>query len=746
MSCVNGIVINDITDHFPIFHICKDVVINEEEKIIFKRNFTHKAQLLFTSLLQDVDWSCILNESDTNKAYAMFVHVYSDIYNKAFPKTRAKIKYYHRKPWLTEVLKNSIRQKNKLFKLSKKYPVADSIVKYKTYRSTLNKLLKRGEKLYYQDLFSGYRDNMQKTWSVIKRILNKSRGCVSRSMLKHDNETITDDYSIANTCNNFFVNVGSDLANRIPDSRISPYKYMKTEIMNSIFLETVSPEELLEVIKGLKHSAVGYDELDAQHIKSSSPIIIQPLLHICNLSFTHGVFPDAMKIAKVSPLFKSGNYMKVNNYRPVSILPVLSKILERLMYNRLMKFVEDFDILYDFQFGFRKCHSTFMALASSVNHIVNALQFGKYSIGVYLDFSKAFDTLNHDILFLKLNHYGIRGIALDWIKSYMVNRKQYVMYNDNSSDIRSITCGVPQGSILGPLLFLLYVNDLPNISDILFTIMFADDTSMFINGNDLKAMETQLNSELKEVSIWLQVNKLSLNVEKSCFVVFKSVKKSDLEVNLCINDKCLSRVNQVKFLGTIIDHKLTWRPHIDYISKKLSKAIAIMYRIKPYVTQETLCGLYYSLIYPYLTYCNVIWGNTFKTHLKPIISLQRKAVRCLNFRNYNDFSTDALMIELKLIKLSDLNKYLTCQFMHKLHYGLVPNVFNDYFTCNRSVHEYNTRLREGFHVPKIGNDYGKRTLKYNGCLLWNKIILLNVNFDCSLASFQHKIRYNLSSL
>ena len=146
MSCVNGIVINDITDHFPIFHICKDIAINEEEKIIFKRNFTHKAQLLFTSLLQDVDWGCILNESDTNKAYAMSVHVYSDIYNKAFPKTRAKIKYYHRKPWLTEVLKNSIRQENKLFKLSKKYPVADWIVKYKTYRSTLNKLLKRGEK------------------------------------------------------------------------------------------------------------------------------------------------------------------------------------------------------------------------------------------------------------------------------------------------------------------------------------------------------------------------------------------------------------------------------------------------------------------------------------------------------------------------------------------------------------------------------------------------------------------------
>ena len=334
---------------------------------------------------------------------------------------------------------------------------------------------------------------------------------------------------------------------------------MKTVIVNSIFLETVSPEGLLQVIKGLKHIAVGYDELVPQHIKSSSSIKIQPLLHICNLSFTHGVFPDAMKIAKVIPLFKYGNYIKVDNYKPVSILPVLSKILERLMYTRLMKFV-DFDILYDFQFGFRKYHSTFIALASAVNHIVNALQFGKYSIGVYLDFSKAFDALNYDILFLELNHYGIRGIALDWIIIYVVNGKQYVIYNDNSSDIQSITCGVPHGSILGPLLFSLYVNDLPNVSSILFTIMFADDPSMFINGDDLKAMETQLNSELKEVSTWLQVNKSSLNVEKSCFSVFKSIKKSDLEVNICINDKCLSRVSQVKFLGTIIDDKLTCYP------------------------------------------------------------------------------------------------------------------------------------------------------------------------------------------
>ena len=185
--------------------------------------------------------------------------------------------------------------------------------------------------------------------------------------------------------------------------------------------------------------------------------------------------------------------------------------------------------------------------------------------------------------------------------------------------------------------------------------------------------------------------------------------------------------------------KLTWEPQIDYISKKLSKAISIMYRLKAYDTQKTLCSLYCSLVYPYLTYCNVVWGNKFKAHLKPLIFLHRKAVRCFNVRNHKEFGTE----ELKLIKFCDLNTPLTWQFMQKLSSDNVPNEFINYFTIKNSVHDCNTRLSKGFHVRKIGNDYGKRTVQYNGCLLRNKVILINVNFYCSLASFKYKIRYNL---
>ena len=285
-------------------------------------------------------------------------------------------------------------------------------------------------------------------------------------------------------------------------------------------LEPVSEVELRKIILALKDSASGYDELDPRHVKLSCELIIKPLLHVCNLSFKEGVFPEELKIAKVVPIFKAGDSMKVTNYRTVSVLCVMSKVWERLMYNRLLNFVEKFNILYDLQFGFRKEHSTFMALMVVVDKIIISLQNGEFTIGLYLDFSKAFDTIDHEILFMKLYHYGIRGVSLSWFKSYMSNRSQFVSYNGDVSATRRIKCGVPKGSILGPLLFLLYVNDLASVSEFLTSALFADDTNMFASNSDLAYLEKRFNEEIKNVALWLQVNKLSLNIEKSHFMIF----------------------------------------------------------------------------------------------------------------------------------------------------------------------------------------------------------------------------------
>ena len=341
-------------------------------------------------------------------------------------------------------------------------------------------------------------------------------------------------------------------------------------------------------------------------MKQTCQLFLSPLNYIINLSFNTGIFPMELKKAIVLPTHKDGDIRMIENYRPIYVLPFFSKIFERLMYDRILTFLNKHNILYKYQFGFKKSHSTYMALTVLIDKILNALDQGKCVVGLFLDFSKAFDTVNHAILLNKLKHYGIRGTALHWLTSYISNRYQYVVYNVRSSE-KLITCGVPQGSILGPLLFLLYVNDLPSVSTKLFTLLFADDTNLFIEDMDTTHINQILTEEIGKILIWLKANKLSLNVDKTNFIVF-SRRRTINDVYIKIEGKNIERVTKVKFLGVIIDSKLTWKEHINYISNKISKYIGIIYKTKKVLTKSALIGLYYSFVYPYLTYCNILWG------------------------------------------------------------------------------------------------------------------------------------------
>lgn len=234
----------------------------------------------------------------------------------------------------------------------------------------------------------------------------------------------------------------------------------------------------------------------------------------CNLSILQGVFPEELKRANVIPLYKNDDPMLFNNYRPVSLLCVLSKVLEKIMYTRVLEYFNEFKLFYEKQFGFRGNHSAYMALMVLMDKMLKSLENGEFVIGIFLDFSKAFDTVDHDILLKKLCHYGINGTALTWFESYLKNRTQFVTYNKIASSSKNIKCGVPQGSILGPLLFLIYINDLNNICEHTFSILFADDTNLFISGTNIDDLCTKINDELKNVSKWLKVNKLSLNIKK----------------------------------------------------------------------------------------------------------------------------------------------------------------------------------------------------------------------------------------
>ena len=359
-----------------------------------------------------------------------------------------------------------------------------------------------------------HRSDIRASWNVLKSIINRNKKRKVATRFKINNNIIENPEAIADKFNEYFINIGPTLAKDIPSSDRTPSDYLHNRIQESFFFAPVLENEILMIISKLKNSSSGWDCFETKVIKEIKTIIVEPLVYICNLSISTGIFPYELKLAQVVPIFKAGDDEFFSNYRPVSILSVFSKIFEKIVYQRLLDFLNKHGVLYAFQFGFRQHHSTYMALLTLVDRISTALDEGKIVVGIFWDFSKAFDTVDHKILSKKLEHYGIRGICLNWFIDYLSNRKQLVTYNGAKSKYLNIKCGVPQGSILGPLLFLIYINDLPEAAKSAFLLLFADDSNLFFTGNNINEITCQINKELDNIIAWLDSNKNHLILKK----------------------------------------------------------------------------------------------------------------------------------------------------------------------------------------------------------------------------------------
>ena len=389
------------------------------------------------------------------------------------------------------------------------------------------------------------------------------------------------------------------------------------------------------------------------------------------------------------------------------------------MYNRIYSFLNKHNILSTCQFGFRPGRSTELALVDALDNLNKAAAKKETSIGVFLDLSKAFDTIDHGILLTKLSYYGFRGVSFSWIKSYLSNRKQFTSLNGVTSDLMEVKCGVPQGSILGPLFFLIYVNDISSVSKKASLVLFADDTNIFFSGSDPQRLEELVSHELKLYFDWFTVNKLSLNVAKTNFIVFnKDALNMGHEFKISIDGNCLQRVENVKFLGIHIDSKLSWNEHVYNISSQIAKVVGILGRLKYIVPRNSLRSIYLALIYPHLSYCSIAWSSTSRSLFNKLNVLQKRAIRHITCSKPRDH-TSSMFKSLNLLKLTDIFKTNIATFTYRSLHNLLPSQFSNYFSYNSSVHNHNTRQSASLHQDSIQSSLQHNSLRNRAIRLWN---------------------------
>ena len=425
--------------------------------------------------------------------------------------------------------------------------------------------------------------------------------------------------------------MGSRLNDKIPKSKRTFSFYLSDANNKSIFLKPCTTNEILLLINTMKASkASGPNGFSTSLIIQFSGALIDPLVSIINMSLSEGIFPNLLKEAHVCPTYKKGEVTKYENYRPISLLSNISKLFERVMYNRLEEFLKSSEVFYKYQFGFRKHYSTNHALISIVEKIRDALDKNMYTCGVFIDLEKAFDTVNHQILLSKLYHYGIRGIANKWLSSYLSGRSQSVKLNGITSSKMNVSCGVPQGSILGPLLFLVYVNDMNLAFKSSVIHHFADDTNLLYSDKSLKKIKTSVEKDLANLYDWLCANRLSLNPGKTEFIIFRpSRKKIDLRITLKLHHTKLFESSNIKYLGLILDNMLNWKPHISELSKKLGRVVGLLYKVRKLCSPSPVRSLYFSIFNSHLSYGLVVWGNASSKDIDKIKSLQRRAIRAV---------------------------------------------------------------------------------------------------------------------
>jgi len=750
----SGNLLIEISDHLIQFLILNGFTKekNISEHNIKKRDLRNFNEREFEETIVKMNWEdiCNIEMNDPDLSCSNFFNEITYLLDEFAPYkkvTKNEIKLLS-KPWISNEILQKCKKRDSILKTITKEndPVRKKKLRneYKKLRNEITKNKRESKKYYYSIYFENNKNKSAKIWKGIRDLVNLNPSKSSNiKLMNENNNLVTNPSKIANIFNDHFSTIGSKIEQKIPVTEGNFTDYLNKRDVNgelyinspnSLFLSPTVPAEIEKLIDNLDiKKSTGPNSVPIFILKSFKKFFSSWLSKLVNLSFQFGIFPDILKIAKVTPLHKKDSKLNYLNYRPISLLSVFSKIYEKLIYSRTYTFLDDNKLINTKQFGFRSNHSTNHALLNITERIKALVDTGQYVCGVFIDLEKAFDTVNHEYLCDKLKFYGLRGNVNELFKSYLSNRKQYVSINGFDSEFQNLNCGVPQGSCLGPLLFLIYINDFKLCLDKCDSGHFADDTFIMYSNTKLKSIETIINTELKLVSKWLKLNKLSLNTNKTELIFFHSRQHliNYEGISIKFNGKKLHPVDYVKYLGMYIDKYLSWDFHILQLSKKLSRANGILSKLRHNAPIETCLQVYYAIFYPHLIYSCNIWGLTSEENIKKIEVLQKKCLRIMTFSDFNSH-TNPLFNNLNLLKVRDIIKMHQLTLVYSFYNNLLPTELNKLFVLDSNIHDHGTRSvsRNLLHIPRVfTSSFGNNSIKYKGPILWNFIAKNGIAID-----------------
>jgi hypothetical protein len=663
--------------------------------------------------------------------FAAFLVIFLRIIKGCTKRVPKRNRTRKRAPWICCEVLLAISFRDYWYKRHKAYPNCEFIERnFRRCKNNVTKIVRSCKKRYYSELISRSVGNSRKTWSVLNFLIY-NREMKQRAKIKeiqdicHTGAMVKEESAICNVFNDFFVSIAENLRNELlrRNNFRQRLSTMRQWVSLTIMATATDFSELNGVLLGINiDSANGTDGIGARLLRCCGSELTEILVRVFNFHLMHGLFPSELKVARTVPIYKSGSHKLPTNYRPVSVLSNFAKIFEKLIHKRLSDFYDTIGFINRNQFGFVKNSSTSTAAINFVTSIRDSMNNRLYSSAIFIDISKAFDCVSHDILLEKLYKSGVRGKFYDLLESYLTGRTQVVNIGTSNSDRRDVKFGIPQGSVLGPLLFSVFINDIFELPLKGRLQLYADDAVLSYQHCHLDTMFADMQHDLDLISEWFFNNCLSVNASKTKYIIFGHPRTtSSIQGQLKLGFDIIERVTCIRYLGLLIDCRLNWEEHINHIRRKIVSFVGVLHKIKYLIPIRSRLQIFHAHVMSHILYMNAIWNTACEFRMKPLERLMNKAVRAVFYEEYESpmVHTVDLYRRHDLMTLKGLSKLETVTMVYKIKFNLIRHDIA--LTTNENVHQHDLRNNRNFHLDRFNNNYGKLSIRQHGADVYNKL-------------------------